>query len=534
MNTHIWESAELSFEATTAYDNPFRDIALYGEFFGPNGEVLRVPGFWDGAQTWRIRFAPTAAGRWTWRTLCSKVDDDDLHNRSGELIAAPWSPADIDANPTRRGFVRVHESGRYFEYADDTPFYWLGDTLWGANTTRFDEKEHLPVYVADRVAKGFTVIQMVVGRPALYDKPDEALIWTINEAGMPYTEPFERINPEYFHYLDVKIMAMLEAGLVPCLLGGWGPDLETMGVKHFQEFWHYLIARYTAYNVVWCVAGEYFFAPDVAGWREVGRFVHENDPYEHPTSNHSTAPHSGSRHYQADDWYDFNLVQVGHALALRKFMDTLAWDDYHALPVKPSIMSESWYEAHPTCLDEGDFLFDDADIRLATYIPVLQGCIGQTYGAHGIWSWETETDPPLGVKYIGFKSMPHWEEALHLPGGAQMRHLRDLMDSVAWWELAPHPEIVSATDPCQVYCAANLGHEYVVYMRNAQKQVNVFLPPVGSTPDPADYASQWFDPRTGAWADAEPHVTNWYGSFLRWEVIPPDAQDWVLVVRRRT
>jgi len=47
-------------------------------------------------------------------------------------MVAGWSDEQKQANPTRRGFVRVcrtgHRSGRYFEYSDGTPMLWLGDT----------------------------------------------------------------------------------------------------------------------------------------------------------------------------------------------------------------------------------------------------------------------------------------------------------------------------------------------------------------------------------------------------------------------
>ncbi|MBC8164712.1 MAG: DUF5060 domain-containing protein [Bryobacteraceae bacterium] len=41
--------------------NPF-DAELAGDFSGPNNLNLRVPGFYDGDGTWKIRFsAPVAA-----------------------------------------------------------------------------------------------------------------------------------------------------------------------------------------------------------------------------------------------------------------------------------------------------------------------------------------------------------------------------------------------------------------------------------------------------------------------------------------
>ena len=40
-----------------ASGNPF-DVELSGEFTGPGGVRITVPGFYDGDNTWKIRFAP--------------------------------------------------------------------------------------------------------------------------------------------------------------------------------------------------------------------------------------------------------------------------------------------------------------------------------------------------------------------------------------------------------------------------------------------------------------------------------------------
>src|SRR5260370_9026773 len=48
--------------------NPF-DVELAGEFSGPDGAHLRIPGFYDGAGVWKIRFAPNQQGEWSLRTV---------------------------------------------------------------------------------------------------------------------------------------------------------------------------------------------------------------------------------------------------------------------------------------------------------------------------------------------------------------------------------------------------------------------------------------------------------------------------------
>ncbi len=50
-----WEEVELVFESTGSYENPYTDVLFYVVFSGPGGEIRR-PGFWDGGNTWRVRF----------------------------------------------------------------------------------------------------------------------------------------------------------------------------------------------------------------------------------------------------------------------------------------------------------------------------------------------------------------------------------------------------------------------------------------------------------------------------------------------
>ena len=45
-------------------------------------------------------------------------------------------------------------------------------------------------------------------------------------------------------------------GLVPCIVGSWGYWLARLGVANAKQHWRYLVARYGAYPVVWCLCGE--------------------------------------------------------------------------------------------------------------------------------------------------------------------------------------------------------------------------------------------------------------------------------------
>ena len=61
-----YERLELTVALTATYDNPFDslDVALSADFIAPSGATWSIPGFWDGRDTWRVRFTPSETGAW--------------------------------------------------------------------------------------------------------------------------------------------------------------------------------------------------------------------------------------------------------------------------------------------------------------------------------------------------------------------------------------------------------------------------------------------------------------------------------------
>ena len=56
--------------------------------------------------------------------------------------------------------LTVSENGRYLQYENGKPFFWLGDTAW--ELFHRLNKEESEQYLKNRADKGFTVIQAVV------------------------------------------------------------------------------------------------------------------------------------------------------------------------------------------------------------------------------------------------------------------------------------------------------------------------------------------------------------------------------------
>ena len=73
-------------------------------------------------------------------------------------IAALLALGAFSAQAAPLARLRVSENGRFFVKADGSPFFWMGDTEWALfHLTREDAE----LYLKDRVAKRFTVIQAI-------------------------------------------------------------------------------------------------------------------------------------------------------------------------------------------------------------------------------------------------------------------------------------------------------------------------------------------------------------------------------------
>jgi hypothetical protein len=307
---------EFSFTSGKKYADPFADAELDVLFEGPSGQALRVPAFWSGEQTWRVRFAAPEAGSWRWRSLCTDAANRDLHGKSGVLTASPYE----GANPLyRHGNVKIAADRRHFEHADGTPFFWLGDTWWMGLCHRLSWPQDFQRLTADRVEKGFSVVQIVAG---LYPDMPQFDPRGANESGFPWEAAYARIRPAYFDMADLRIEHLVSCGIVPCIVGCWGYYLPILGAEKMKRHWRNLIARWGAYPVIWCLAGEgdmpYYLsktpsedkAAQKAGWTEMHRYVHGIDPYKHPITIH---PSSSARNVVTDAAVlDFDMLQTGH------------------------------------------------------------------------------------------------------------------------------------------------------------------------------------------------------------------------------
>jgi hypothetical protein len=519
--------SEWAFEATHNYGDPFNDVEVEVLIDNDAGSRWRVPAFWAGGAQWRVRFAPPAPGHYTFVTQGTPSADRGLHDVRGALEVTPYEGGD---QPLARGGLRVAADGRHLEHADGTPFFWLGDTWWMGLTRRLGWPEDCQRLTADRLAKGFTVVQIVAG---LYPDMDWGDTRGENEAGLPYDRALTRINPAYFEMADLRIRYLVQAGLVLCIVGCWGYFLKWMGVEKMQRHWRYLIARWGAYPVVWCLAGEatmpYYLsetrdedaALQKAGWTEIGRYVRAIDPMRRLVTIHPTA--CGRDQVEDDTVLDFEMLQTGHS-GHDSIPRTVAAMKaaYNRTPRMPVLNAEVNYEG----IKGG--CYDDVQ-RVAFWTCMLQGAAGHTYGANGIWQ-VNGCEVPYGPSPHGnnWGNRP-WEEAMRLPGSTHLGRAKRLLELYPWWQFEPHQEWVA---PCGgpdnahgPYAAGIPGRVRVIYTPRPiwGRQVTV-----GHLEAGRQYLARFVNPSTAQEFPLGAVAPDADGNWL----VPqqPELRDWLLVL----
>lgn len=148
-----WRVAEIVLESKEQYEYPYLDVDTSVTFTSPSGKKIKRDAFYDGGNIWRVRFAPTEEGEWTYVTGSSNSTDTGLHGRCGKVVCVPYSG---DLEIYKHGFVQREEGKRYLSYADGTPFLYIADCGWMSLSSR------APFFDTNKPELGTSVFKTII------------------------------------------------------------------------------------------------------------------------------------------------------------------------------------------------------------------------------------------------------------------------------------------------------------------------------------------------------------------------------------
>jgi len=290
-----WGTEEVAMHSSHDYSNPFTDVQFKANFRSGTKSVT-VDGFYDGNHIWKIRFMPEEQGEWTIRTTSN---DPELNGKTGMFTVT--APAANNHGP-------VHVAKRFhFSYADGTPYFMLGTTVYGgltggaagriANTIKLANSSFnkarfmlLPFGGGGRRGAGF--------EPAYELKPDG-------------TPDYGRPNPRYYEEVENGIRDLrtlgIEVDLILFTPYGGPNSTSNMGEANDIVYLRYVAARLAAYrNVWWTLANEFDLAKYPKDWKKLGTIVHGADPYKHPIGIHQSVI---AYYDNFEPWIDHTILQ---------------------------------------------------------------------------------------------------------------------------------------------------------------------------------------------------------------------------------
>jgi hypothetical protein len=431
------------------------------------------------------------------------------------------------------GSLKITADGHFVQYADGTPFFWLGDTAW--EMFHRLTLEEIIQYLDNRSNKGFNVVQAVLIAELDGSKAANKYGQTPLEGDDP-----NKPNDKYFQLVDTVVAIAASKGIVMALLPAWA-DKVTMkyggrgpvifNPENAFRFCKYLGERYKRFNnIVWVLGGDRPPRDDKDDWTPVYSAMAKG--LDAGAGKHVlTSFHPGGYIWETspmihnEKWLDFNMIQSGHSE-----VDQPVWKnvirDWNMKPVKPTIDAEPAYEDHPINpwhgWDPSKGYFREYEVRKQIYRSVFSGAFGVTYGHHAVWQFYNPT-----VTKINYADR-YWYDALDRPAAFQAGYLKDLMLS--------RPVLNRIPDQSMIVTGQGTNNgEYITAFHDVEGSYAMVYLPVGKK---LEVSTSWTKAKKlkAWWYNPRENKSQLVGELATQKVLSFTApetgkeKDWVLVL----
>lgn len=358
-----WDTEEIVLRGPSG-GNPYQEVQLEARFT-QGDRTLVAPGFWDGGDTYRIRFSPPTTGEWRYETQSSIPE---LSGKAGVVTVT-------QATGNNHGPVQVANT-YYLHYADGTPYHQFGTTCYAwVHQTRELQEQTLKTLAASP----FNKIRFCVFPKSYVYNQNEPEFFAFKK-GPDGKFDFSQPDPAFWRHFEQRILDLQKLGIEADLIlwhpyDRWG--FADMSDEEDDRYLRYCIARLSAFrNVWWSLANEYDFMTNVPKghrgnkqWEDWDRFfaiLQKDDPHQR-----LRGIHNGSK------WYDHTKEWVTHASLQTSDMD--GGVRFRTQYGKPVIYDECRYEGD---IPQGWGNLTAREMTQRFWLGTLSGCYvghGETY-----------------------------------------------------------------------------------------------------------------------------------------------------------
>lgn len=416
--------------------------------------------------------------------------------------------------------LRVHSSGRYFVDRNGSALYLHGDTAWSlAVACTRDQITH---YLNDRAARGFNCILVNLIEHYFNSSP----AYRNAEGYDPFTTmspvAWASPNTSYWGLVDFLIDAAAARGMIvlatPCYAGsgggseGWHTDVIAASQADMIAYGNFLGNRYKDKgNVVWVMYGDYAVASgDRPRYQDVidGILAYDTDAL---VTAHSSRGNSSLDSFSGDSRISVDVVYSGLDDAYSE-MATV----YARSPVLPGFLFEGYYEGHANGTA--------ARVRSQPWSILCSGGCGALFGHEGVWPFGTGG---MGGAWTGGFSASQGYFGSTLT--QHMRHVKTMVDSVAWHMLQPK------TGTELVTTSLSSGSSRICPALASDASFGLVWVPTATSPTIAlsafsgpNVQARWYDPTDGSYTAIGTYSASGTQSMAHPGNNAAGASDWVL------
>ncbi len=419
-----WARFEASVKNTKNYRNSYGDVTLNITYESPDGSRIKFWGFYDGGQTWKIRFMPKEIGVWKYNAVFS--DGSGSIDGTFECVRSdiPGMISVDEANPMWFGY----KGGKHVLIRS----FHVGDRFFAENWPSSKRKPFLDWLQT----QGYNMLSVAShylnrdakGRGRNWRTPD---LWPLD------AEEYQKLEAIMNDLAARRIMIYPFAGFF-----GQSSDFPTNHLQQ-EQYIKYTLARLGPYwNILLNVAGpeptikpdEFQNAMTAADINRLGRKIKELDVFGHLISIHNPG---GDDPFKNEDWLSFVTLQ--------------GWKDTNLSGINKGLL-KNHHDFKPLYAQEVFWpgnkyhnIHSKIDIRKKAFV-IMMSAAAINYA---------DMDGNSSSGFSGSMDLSQKTQVNH----DIVRKVWDFFETIPFYRMSPNQHIVD-----NGFCLAEQGKQYLVYL----------------------------------------------------------------------